>query len=82
VFPANGLWVRADVRESDIATQLSEIAKVNPGVAIVSHPFFDPQHGPNTNVVLRATDAQKLQRAKRAVENMLQRVQGAQSTSA
>jgi molybdopterin-biosynthesis enzyme MoeA-like protein len=28
--------VRADVRESDIATQLSEIAKVNPGVAIVS----------------------------------------------
>src|SRR6266498_3478678 len=64
--------VRADVRESDIATQLSEIAKVNPGVAIVSHPFFD------RHVVLRATDAQKLQRAKRAVENMLQRVQGAQ----
>ena len=22
-----------------------------------SHPFFDPQHGPNTNVVLRASDA-------------------------
>ena len=50
------------------------------GVAIGSHPFFDPQHGPNTNVVLRASDAQKLQRAKRAVEDMLQRVQGAQSS--
>jgi hypothetical protein len=25
-----------------------------------SYPFFDSQHGPNTNVVLRARDAQKL----------------------
>ena len=74
--------VRADARESDIGTQLGEIAKANPGVAIGSHPFFDPQHGPNTNVVLRASDAQKLQRAKRAVEDMLQRVQGAQSSCA
>jgi molybdenum cofactor synthesis domain-containing protein len=74
--------VRADVRESDIGTQLSEVAKANPGVAIGSHPFFDPRHGPNTNVVLRASDPQKLQRAKRAVEHMLQRVQGAQSSSA
>jgi hypothetical protein len=68
--------VRADVRESDIASQLGEIAKANPGVAIGSHPFFDPRHGPNTNVVLRASDAQKLKRAKRAVENMLQRGAG------
>jgi hypothetical protein len=74
--------VRADVRDSDIATQLGAIVKANPGVTIGSHPFFDPQHGANTNVVLRATDAQKLQRAKRAVEDMLQRVQGAQSSSA
>ena len=84
--PIGGLvLVRAPcalARESDIGTQLSEIAKANPGVAIGSHPFFDPQHGPNTNVVLRASDAQKLQRAKRAVEDMLQRVQGAQSSSA
>jgi molybdenum cofactor synthesis domain-containing protein len=72
--------VRADARESDIGTQLGEIAKANPGVAIGSHPFFDPQNGPNTNVVLRASDAQKLQRAKRPVEDMLQRVQGAQSS--
>ena len=74
--------VRADAREGDIGAQLDEIAKANPGVAIGSHPFFDPQHGPNTNVVLRASDAQKLQRAKRMVEDMLQRVQGAQSGSA
>ena len=74
--------VRANARESDIGTQLGEIAKANPGVAIGSHPFFDPQHGPNTNVVLRASDAQKLQRAKRAVEDLLQRVRGAQSSRA
>jgi molybdenum cofactor synthesis domain-containing protein len=74
--------VRADARESDISSQLAEIVKANPGVAIGSHPFFDPQHGPNTSLVLRASDPQKLQRAKRAVEDMLQRVQGAQSSSA
>jgi molybdopterin-biosynthesis enzyme MoeA-like protein len=65
--------VRADVREGDIGMQLGEIAKANPEVAIGSYPFFDPQHGANTNVVLRARDAQKLARAKREVEEMLER---------
>jgi molybdopterin-biosynthesis enzyme MoeA-like protein len=68
-------------REGDIAMQLGEIAKANPEVAIGSHPFFDPQHGPNTNVVLRARDAPKLAQAKREVEEMLERVRRAQSPS-
>ena len=72
--------VRADAREGDIGMQLGEIAKANPAVAIGSYPFFDPQHGPNTNVVLRARDAQKLALAKRAVEDMLERVRQAQSS--
>src|SRR5215467_7573762 len=72
--------LRADAREGDIGTQLGEIATANPEVAIGSYPFFDPQHGPNTNVVLRARDAQKLAIATRAVEDMLQRVRGAQSS--
>jgi molybdenum cofactor synthesis domain-containing protein len=72
--------LRADLREGDIGSQLGEIAKANPGVAIGSYPFFDPQHGPNTNVVLRARDAQKLERAARAVEDMLVRVRGAQTS--
>jgi len=42
--------VRADAREGDIGMQLGEIAKANPEVAIGSYPFFDPQHGANTNV--------------------------------
>ena len=72
--------LRADAREGDIGTQLGEIAKANPEVAIGSYPFFDPQHGPNTNVVLRARDAQKLALATRAAEEMLERVRGAQSS--
>ena len=74
--------VRADAREGDIGMQLGEIAEANPEVAIGSYPFFDPQHRPNTNVVLRARDAQKLALAKRAVEDMLERVRRAQSNSA
>jgi len=74
--------IRADAREGDIGTQLGEIAKANPQVAIGSYPFFDPQRGANTNVVLRARDAEKLALAKAAVEEMLQRVRGAQTSKA
>jgi molybdopterin-biosynthesis enzyme MoeA-like protein len=72
--------VRADAHEGDIGTQLGEIARANPEVAIGSYPFFDPQRGPNTNVVLRARDLEKLVRAKGAVEDMLDRGRGAQSS--
>jgi molybdenum cofactor synthesis domain-containing protein len=74
--------IRADAREGDIGTELGEIAKANPQVAIGSYPFFDPQRGANTNVVLRARDAEKLALAKAAVEEMLQRVRGAQTSKA
>jgi molybdenum cofactor synthesis domain-containing protein len=74
--------VRADAREGDIGMQLGEIARANPEVAIGSYPFFDPQRGPNTNVVLRARDVETLARAKRAVEDMLERVRVAQSSGA
>jgi molybdenum cofactor synthesis domain-containing protein len=74
--------IRADAREGDIGSQLGEIAKANPQVAIGSYPFFDAQHGPNTNVVLRARDAAKLAVAKAAVEGMLARVRGAQTSKA
>ncbi len=66
--------VRADAREGDIGTPLGEIAKAHPEVAIGSYPFFDEARGPNTNVVLRARDPQKLQAARDAVDAMLARV--------
>jgi len=68
--------VRADAREGDIGTPLGEIAKANPDVIIGSYPFFDGQ-GPNTNVVVRARDADKLAAVKRAVEDMLVQVKAA-----
>jgi molybdenum cofactor synthesis domain-containing protein len=70
--------VRADAREGDIGTPLGDIAKAHPEVAIGSYPFFDEKTGPNTNVVIRARDQDKLIAAKRAVEEMLARVRGAQ----
>ena len=73
--------VRADAREGDIGTPLGEIAKAHPEVAIGSYPFFDEKTGPNTNVVLRARDQDKLTTARQAVEAMLQRVRGAQSSA-
>src|SRR5437899_4036380 len=66
--------VRADAREGDIGTELGEIAKAHPGVAIGSYPFFDETRGPNTNIVLRARDPARLGGAKAAVEAMLARV--------
>jgi molybdenum cofactor synthesis domain-containing protein len=65
--------VRADAREGDIGTPLGEIAKANPEVIIGSYPFFDGS-GPNTNIVVRSRDAEKLAAVKNAVEDMLARV--------
>jgi molybdopterin-biosynthesis enzyme MoeA-like protein len=62
--------VRADAREGDIGSPLGEIAKANPDVIIGSYPFFDGT-GPNTNIVVRSRDAEKLAAVKREVEQML-----------
>ncbi len=66
--------VRADCREGDIGTELGAIAKQHPDVAIGSYPFMDEKNTANTNVVIRSRDAQKLARAKAAVEAMLVQV--------
>jgi molybdenum cofactor synthesis domain-containing protein len=66
--------IRADAREGDVGTELGEIAKANPDVTIGSYPFFDDKLGPNTNIVVRARDPQKLAAARQAVETMLVRV--------
>ena len=65
--------VRANCREGDIGTPLGEIAKAHPDVMIGSYPFQDDGR-PNTNIVVRSRDAQKLAAAKAAVEAMLARV--------
>ena len=66
--------VRADLREGDIGTELGAVAKAHPDVMIGSYPFQDDKGAPNTNIVVRARDAEKLAAAKRAVEQMLETV--------
>ncbi len=73
--------VRADAREGDIGTELGAVAKAFPDVMIGSYPFFDDKLGPNTNVVLRARDPEKLAAAKASVEAMLARVKAALAAS-
>ena len=63
--------VRADLREGDIGTPLGEIAKAHPETMIGSYPFMDERGQPNTNLVIRSRDAQKLAAALRDVEAML-----------
>jgi hypothetical protein len=46
-------------------------------VTIGSYPFFDDKRGPNSNVVIRARDPDRLAAARSAVEAMLQRVRAA-----
>ena len=65
--------VRADAREGDVGTELGAIAKQHPDVMIGSYPFMDDR-GPNTNIVVRARDTDKLAAAKAAVEDMLVKV--------
>jgi molybdenum cofactor synthesis domain-containing protein len=50
------------------------VAKAHPDVTIGSYPFFDDKAGPNTNIVVRARDGEKLIAAKAAVEAMLVQV--------
>jgi molybdenum cofactor synthesis domain-containing protein len=66
--------IRADAREGDIGTELGAIAAAHDGVVIGSYPFFDEARGPNTNVVIRGRDPQKLAAAKAAVQEMLRAV--------
>jgi molybdenum cofactor synthesis domain-containing protein len=65
--------VRADAREGDVGTELGVVAKAHPDVMIGSYPFMDDR-GPNTNIVVRSRDADKLAAAKVAVEEMLAKV--------
>jgi molybdopterin-biosynthesis enzyme MoeA-like protein len=69
--------VRGDCREGDIGTELGAIAKAHDGVVIGSYPFMDEARRPNTHIVLRSRDPQKLAAAKSDVEAMLKRLHAA-----
>ncbi|MBV9531419.1 MAG: competence/damage-inducible protein A [Bradyrhizobium sp.] len=63
--------VRANAREGDIGGPLRAIAQAHPDTLIGSYPFMDDDRRPNTNVVVRSRDPEKLNAAMRAVKDML-----------
>ena len=67
--------IRANSREGDIAMPFGAVAKAHPEVIMGSYPFSD-ERGPNTNLVLRSRDPDKLAAATQAVEDMLLVVRG------
>jgi molybdenum cofactor synthesis domain-containing protein len=62
--------VRAGLREGDIGTALAAIAKAHPQASIGSYPFFS-ETGPDTNIVVRARDPDRLAEATAAVAAMV-----------
>jgi molybdenum cofactor synthesis domain-containing protein len=63
--------VRADAREGDVGGPLRLIAERHPGVSIGSYPFMTEEGRPNTNLVVRARDPEKLAAAVAEVEAMV-----------
>jgi molybdopterin-biosynthesis enzyme MoeA-like protein len=63
--------VRANAREGDIGGPLRAIAEAHPDTIIGSYPFTDEENKPNTNLVVRSRDAEKLAAAMAAVKEML-----------
>ena len=63
--------VRANAREGDIGGPLRDIANAHPDTIIGSYPFQDEDKKPNTNLVVRSRDPEKLSAAMNAVKEML-----------
>jgi molybdenum cofactor synthesis domain-containing protein len=63
--------VRANAREGDVGGPLRAIANAHPDTVIGSYPFMDEDHKPNTNLVVRSRDPEKLAAAMTAVKDML-----------
>ncbi len=63
--------VPANAREGDIGTPLRAIAAAHPETTIGSYPFIEDSGKPNTNIVVRSRDPEKLKAAMDAVKAML-----------
>ncbi|ADH89380.1 molybdopterin binding domain protein [Ancylobacter novellus DSM 506] len=66
--------VRADAREGDVGGPLRLIAERHPEVSIGSYPFMGEDGRPNTNLVVRARDPEKLAAALAEVQAMVETV--------
>jgi len=69
--------VRANAREGDIGGPLRAIANAHPDTIIGSYPFQDEDKKPNTNLVVRSRDPEKLAAAMASVKEMLAAIHAA-----
>ncbi|ABD88698.1 competence/damage-inducible protein A [Rhodopseudomonas palustris] len=67
--------IRANAREGDIGGPLRALAKAHPDAIIGSYPFLDEDKKPNTYLVVRSRDAEKLREAVEGVKQMLTSLQ-------
>ena len=63
--------VKANAREGDIGGPLRSVAAAHPDAVIGSYPYLDEDKKPNTNLVVRSRDPDKLAAAVDAVKEML-----------
>jgi molybdenum cofactor synthesis domain-containing protein len=70
--------VLTGLREGDIGTALSAVAKAHPDAVIGSYPFWSDT-GPDTNIVVRSRDAGLLAAAVADVEEMVRQVKAARN---
>ncbi|OYW32778.1 MAG: competence/damage-inducible protein A, partial [Azorhizobium sp. 12-66-6] len=68
--PMLSATVLANAKEGDIAAPLGAIAARHPDVSIGSYPFLS-EAGPNTNIVVRSRDADRLAVVRDEVADML-----------
>src|SRR5882757_8937659 len=71
--------VRANAREGDIGGPLRAIAEAHPDTIIGSYPFQDENQKPNTNLVVRSRDPDKLATAMAEVKEMLAKLHAGQN---
>ncbi|HEY0329915.1 MAG TPA: molybdopterin-binding protein [Rhodopseudomonas sp.] len=67
--------IRANAREGDIGGPLRALAKAHPDAMIGSYPFLDDDKKPNTYLVVRSRDPEKLREAVEGVRQMLTALQ-------
>ena len=63
--------VKANAREGDIGGPLRDLAKAHPDTMIGSYPFMGEDGKPNTSLVVRSRDPDKLAAAIEAIKGML-----------
>jgi molybdenum cofactor synthesis domain-containing protein len=73
--PVSTISIRTDLREGDLADDLTDIQQQFSDVSIGSYPFFR-EGRPGVNLVLRSTEPDSIERAVTLVSDMIRQLHG------